>query len=340
MTMSILLSACGSDDAGSHAAATQATAAESTATVDTDTTATGNVDTKAPAANDYAPRGYSLVFSDEFNGRSLNRDRWCTRFAYSGGAALQVPDAQCSDGYYGTSDFFNDEQQRYVDFNSRNEAAHVLANGVLSLRATKTGADPAAPYQSAMIRSKRTFRPDAWSSFYITARVRMPSVIGTFPAFWLAPVLRADKSTAWPPEIDILEGGLNGGSDTVYLAHLGSKLQNWGGVGVAGGAPATYVAPGYDTTWGNYHATTSLRDRWIEAGVEWSNTQACYYLDGRKILCESTVWQDNQHQIAPPANVILNLAIGGSWAGANGIDDSRMPTSFDIDRIRVYRRSR
>jgi hypothetical protein len=39
--------------------------------------------------------------------------------------------------------------------------------------------------------------------------------------------------------------------------------------------------------------------------------------------------------VAAPAHVLLNLAIGGGWAGRYGIDDTKFPTSFDIDHVRI-----
>jgi hypothetical protein len=38
-----------------------------------------------------------------------------------------------------------------------------------------------------------------------------------------------------------------------------------------------------------------------------------------------------------PQYLILNLAIGGSWGGQQGIDDSAFPAQFVIDYVRVYR---
>ena len=39
-----------------------------------------------------------------------------------------------------------------------------------------------------------------------------------------------------------------------------------------------------------------------------------------------------------PAAILLNLAVGGPWAGANGVDLSRFPMTYDIDHVRVYQR--
>lgn len=37
-----------------------------------------------------------------------------------------------------------------------------------------------------------------------------------------------------------------------------------------------------------------------------------------------------------PFHLILNLAIGGSWGGRNGVDDSISPQRLEIDYVRVY----
>jgi beta-glucanase (GH16 family) len=38
-----------------------------------------------------------------------------------------------------------------------------------------------------------------------------------------------------------------------------------------------------------------------------------------------------------PQYLILNLAVGGSWGGQQGIDDAAFPARFVIDYVRVYR---
>jgi beta-glucanase (GH16 family) len=37
-----------------------------------------------------------------------------------------------------------------------------------------------------------------------------------------------------------------------------------------------------------------------------------------------------------PFKMILNLAIGGDWAAAKGIDDAAMPQRMDVDYVRVW----
>lgn len=285
--------------------------------------------------DDFHPAGYQLELSDEFDGTVLDRGTWCTRYVYGGGET-PVTDPECSRNGDGTLDVLNDEQQRYVDVNRRGEQMHVVEDGVLRLRATRTRDDAGAPYESAMIRSKELFRPSASVSYYLTARVRLPDVIGTWPAFWLNSDRRPDGSTTWPPEIDILEGAYNGREDRAEMLHQSVIIR--GAQTASGGHEYTYTAPEFDERWNNYHADSSLRARWIEAAAEWTATGVCYYVDGYRTACENYRWVDNGGNQAAPAHLLLNLAIGGSWAGRYGIDEAGFPTSFDVDHVRVYRR--
>jgi len=287
-------------------------------------------------SGDYHPSGYNLIFGDEFTGTQLDRSLWCTRFMYGGGPAPQVQDSQCGSNGDGTLDFLNDEQQRYVDKNRAGETMHVVNNGVLSLRATKTRTnDSWASYEAAMIRSKQTFVPTASRSIYMTARVKLPNVRGTWPAFWLVGVRGSDGAINWPPEIDILEAPLNERDDTANMLRQGSQVRDGRQTG-SGDQEITYAAPEFDRTWDNYHSTSSLRGVWLEIGLEWTAQSACYFVNGYKTMCENYRWVRNDGGATGPAAVILNLAVGGSWAGRYGINDSLFPTTVEVDHVRVY----
>jgi beta-glucanase (GH16 family) len=290
-------------------------------------------------ADDHLPEYSELVFNDEFDGAALDRSKWCTRYVYGGGAAPQVPDPFCQRYNAGTLDYLNEEVQRYVDFNALGQTMHRLGGGALSLMATKTGRGQ-APYEAAMIRSKALFKPSATAHYYITARVHLPSVRGTWPAFWLNSDFSTTGSIAWPPEIDIMEGALNETSDTHNMLSMHAQPQNVGGTGVSKLPPTyTYAAPEFNTTRATYVAKRSLRNVWVELGVEWRDTEMCFYVDAYKVACQAYQWVYNSGAEAPAAHLLLNLAIGGSWAGANGIDDSKFPTAMRVDYVRVYRRT-
>lgn len=37
-----------------------------------------------------------------------------------------------------------------------------------------------------------------------------------------------------------------------------------------------------------------------------------------------------------PFRLILNLAVGGDWGGAKGIDDAALPQRMEVDYVRVW----
>jgi hypothetical protein len=39
---------------------------------------------------------------------------------------------------------------------------------------------------------------------------------------------------------------------------------------------------------------------------------------------------------ANPASLLLNLAIGGAWAGRHGVDDTLFPTALEADYVHVF----
>jgi licheninase len=40
-----------------------------------------------------------------------------------------------------------------------------------------------------------------------------------------------------------------------------------------------------------------------------------------------------------PYHLILNLAVGGDWGGAKGIDDGALPQRMSVDYVRYWRAS-
>jgi beta-glucanase (GH16 family) len=284
----------------------------------------------APSATtEEPPAGYRLIFAEEFDGAELNRKQWCTRYVYGGGPRTERPDSECEVKGAGNLDFLNDEKQRYRDTSSSGVPLHQVKDGVLTLMARlgpKRGR-----YESAMIRSKRLFLPSATSSLYIVGKVKLPSIRGTWPALWLNSDRDESGRLSWPPEIDIFEAPLNGSDDRDHMLHMGA---------VTKGQPKTltFTHPDFERRWRNYVAPRSLRDVWLRTAIEWTPSSVCYFVDGIKVMCEAYRWVRRDGTPAPPAHLLANLAIGGKWAGRNGVDDSRFPAKFSIDYLRVYER--
>lgn len=259
-------------------------------------------------AGSHVPAGYALAFNDEFSGNTLNRTKWFTRYIYASG----------------TLDRLNDEQQRYRDNDN-----HRVAGGILSLTARKVSSDDPAGvnYESGMIRSDWTARYG-----YYEARVKMPRGIGLWPAFWLASDVSASGDLSWPPEIDIFEFVNNGVEDRLNMLHSG--------VVPLPGVPSTlsYVDPAFNTEWNFYSAPFNFDEDWHTVGAEWTPTEVTMFIDGKKIYTRSYLWNFTDGTPAGPAHILLNLAVGGAWAGRHGIDDAALPQSLQIDWVRVYRK--
>jgi beta-glucanase (GH16 family) len=260
-------------------------------------------------AGSYVPAGYGLAFNDEFNGPTLNRDKWFTRYIYEGA----------------TRDHMADEQERYRD----NDNHVISSDGILSLvaRQVSTNDPQGANYESGMIRSD-------WTTLYgyIEARVKMPGAVGVFPAFWLTPDASDTGSIVWPPEIDIFEFVNNGVEDLLNMLHTGV-------VSVPGASSAfLYADPAFSTQWTFWWAPFNFNDGWHTVGAEWTPTSVTTYVDGQKIVTRSYEWKDQNGQLAGPAHILLNLAVGGSWAGRHGIDAASFPQALQIDWVRAYKK--
>ncbi|CAN5175190.1 hypothetical protein BH10PSE17_BH10PSE17_05660 [soil metagenome] len=269
-------------------------------------TARAPIDRTSAIADDsgsYVPDGYRLVFNDEFDGVALDRSKWFTRFIYEGE----------------TLDHLTDEQQRYRDNDN-----HVVSSGTLKLVARPTGG---GLYESGMIRSDWTLRYG-----YLEARVKMPRAKGVFPAFWLNSDVAADGTHRWPPEIDIFEFVNNGVEDTPDMLHTGVVPEP--------GAtnPFLFTTPGFDKRWTYWKAPFRFDEGWHTIGAEWTENTVSTYVDGRKIVERGYPWRYNDGRLAAKAYVMLNLAIGGKWAGRHGIDDSQFPASLEVDWVRAYQR--
>jgi beta-glucanase (GH16 family) len=287
------------------------------------------------------PSGYdALFFGDEFDGNSLDRSKWCTRYDYGGGPPLQVPDGECTKfNAMGVLDYANaSEEQRYRDFNEWGWPLHIVSDGTIKLLATKSlTTNWYAKYESAAIRGKKVFKPDWQTSYFVTARIKLPDVKGTWPSLWLNPSLEPYGIAQWPPEIDVFEAPLNRVEETrnsLVQTVQGSGAQwdwDWS---------SRYwdTDPNYNTQWNTYHGTENLRDRWLVVSAEWTAGHVCFYIDSLKTNCQKYRWITNGYQEANPASLLINMAIGGPWAGRYGIEDEKFPTQFELDWVRIYRK--
>jgi beta-glucanase (GH16 family) len=243
------------------------------------------------------PAGWEMVFSDEFNEGTLDRNKWATRYIYQNE----------------TLDHFNDENERYRDTQVK------LSEGTLNLIAEKkVGSDY---FESGMIRSHRTFYYG-----YYEARVFLPSGKGIWPAFWLEADYDQDGKTWHPPEIDIFEYVMNGAEDKPNMLHSNA----------AGPGSYTFVDGSFQTKYAEMFAKEDLGLGWHVAGLVWAPDRITLFWDGRRIYTRNYEWLRPDGKLGPPAHVDLNFAVGGKqWAGRHGVDEGAFPQTFKVDYVRV-----
>jgi beta-glucanase (GH16 family) len=247
------------------------------------------------------PATARLVWRDEFNGTALDLSKW------------RYDTARNKQGW------FNGERQYY----SAGERKNIrIENGRLVIIARHESLDPkkypdwgGQPYTSAKIVSKQ-----AWTYGFYEIRAKLPCARGTWPAIWMLP----KDMKKWPDEgeIDIMEQV--GAEPNLIYASLHTALFNHT---KNTQRSAQRLVP---TSCSAFHVYQ----------LDWRPDSIIIGVDGRGILRV----RDNQPggkgawPFNTPFEMILNLAIGGDWAAAKGIDDAAMPQRMEVDYLRVWQR--
>ncbi len=239
---------------------------------------------------------YELVWEENFDSTGLSADRWQS--------------VNKGDG------FGNNEKQYYTD---RSENLY-FQDGKLVIRANKeyyAGPKNSRNYTAAKIQTK-----DKVNFKYKSIRIRakLPAGTGTWPAIWM---LGSNiDEVSWPAcgEIDIMEHvGYNPGHihGTIHTeAYNGMNGTQKGG---------SITIPGFSE---EYHV---YRIDWYNNKIEWYVDDQQYYTYHREENADFRSWPFDQGFY-----LILNLAIGGDWGGAEGIDDTIFPVEFRVDWVKVY----
>lgn len=236
---------------------------------------------------------WQLVWSDEFNGSSIDFSKWSFE--------VQPPG------------WVNHELQNYT--NNRWENARV-ENGHLVIEARRDWYN-GHEYSSARLKTQGKA---SWTYGRFEASIKLPGGWGTWPAFWMMP---ENQSRGWPAcgEIDIMEEvGYN--QDSIHST-THSQLYNWKSPNQR---TASKIVPGVTTGYHTY-------------AIEWYPDHIDAFVDGQKYF---TSPNDNTGDDAWPFNknfhIILNLAVGGDWGGAQGVDPNIWPRQMLVDYVRVYKK--
>ena len=245
-------------------------------------------------------KGWTLVWSDEFNG--------------PGGS---LPDPSKWKIVTSGSGFGNRELEYYTD---RPSNLHEQ-NGKLVITARKesfSGSDGSRRYTSARIESQGRFELKYGR---IEARIKLPRGQGIWPAFWM---LGSDfNAIGWPAcgEVDIME---NIGSEP---SRIHGSMH---GPGYSGANPLSAV---YDLPNGE-----RFSDGYHNFAIEWEPRTMRFYVDN--VLYETRNAGDlapgETWAFDHPFFLVLNVAVGGYWPGIPNAS-TRFPASMMVDYVRVYR---
>jgi beta-glucanase (GH16 family) len=183
-------------------------------------------------------------------------------------------------------------------------------------------------YESGMIRSDWTARYG-----FFEARVKMPGGLGVWPAFWLNSDVSESGRLTHPPEIDLFEFVNNGKDDKVNKIHVAASSNP------DGSQRYLYQHPKFSEHYQDYFAPFNFNSGFHTIAGEWTPETLTIYVDGLEIVSRTFHWQYRDKSLAGPAHLLLNLAIGGQWAGRYGIDDAAFPQALEVDWVRVYQKS-
>jgi beta-glucanase (GH16 family) len=234
---------------------------------------------------------------------------WADEFDYTG-----LPDTtKWSFDTQGNSfGWGNNEKQFYTSGDKKNAW---VENGILIITAQKDSVEK-KPYTSARLRTKGK---GDWLYGRFEIRAKNPTGRGTWPAIWMLPT--DNLYGRWPSsgEIDIME---NVGYDPDTIVGSAHTLQYHHTIGTQ--KNARIYCP---TNYTNYHVYA----------LEWEPSEYRLYLDDVHYFTFKN--EGTGYKVWPfdsKFHLILNLAIGGNWGGARGIDVTLFPQRFEVDYVRVY----
>ena len=248
------------------------------------------------------PPGYHLVWRDEF---AVPGDPDPRRWAY--------------DTAFNKRGWHNGEKQYYSARRKRNarvEAGRLIVEALADGPTLRSRTD----YGNQAFSSARlvTRGKAQWTYGYFEVRAKLPCGRGVWPAIW---TLSAREPMRWPldGEIDIME-------------HVGHEA----------GVVHQSVHTGAYNHQKNTHKTaqTKVADAcgaFHLYQLHWTPDAIRMGINGVETFRFNKPSSDRaEWQFDGPHYLLLNIAVGGTWGGAKGIDDAAFPTRMEVDYVRIW----
>jgi beta-glucanase (GH16 family) len=227
----------------------------------------------APAAEN--PAGWKLVWSDEFDGTTLDLSKWEFEVNARGGG--------------------NRELQYYITNNAR------VSDGFLFIEARReryTGPEGTREFTSSRLRTRRK---GDWQYGRFDIRARLPQGKGLWPAIWMLPT--DDRYGRWPHsgEIDIVE----------LVGHEPARVH--GTLHYADGRRRhTFKGQSFTLPSGTFADDFHVfRLEWEEKTMRWSIDDRPFHTATNWISGTNAFPAPFNQRF----HLLLNVAVGGNWPG-------------------------
>ncbi|MDM7860386.1 glycoside hydrolase family 16 protein [Alteromonas sp. ASW11-36] len=255
---------------------------------------------------------WELVWSDEFDGDTLNTANW----GYDLGDGSDR----------GLERWGNNEQQWYTDQNAS------VSDGTLKISARAESVQDGFPYTSSRIT---TLDKLDFTYGRVEASLRTSSGQGLWGAFWMLSSDSPYGSDGWAAtgEIDIMEAA-NPGVDTQYY---GSTIFHGFPWPLQQSISEAFPADVDPTEFNEYAVEWEQNEiRFLVNDIHFKTiTSESYYSyfyneanQGYELAVDGAPFNTDFH-------LILNLAVGGNLTG-NTVDDASLPGELEVDYVRVY----
>jgi beta-glucanase (GH16 family) len=250
--------------------------------------------------------GWSLVWSDEFEGTAIDSAKWEHEVNCWGGG--------------------NNEDQCYVT-DAKNSFTAGGALHIVALEDNPSGPEGGGSGNDGIVSKGhssarlRTMNRGDFKYGRVEARMQLPSGQGLWPAFWMLPTDSVYGGWAASGEIDIMEAVNLDPSNEVH------GTLHYGGVWPENTSTGASTTPS-SSAWENFHVYA----------VEWEEGEVRWFVDDTHYQSQNDWFSSAAAYPAPfdeRFHIVLNVAVGGNWPGPPD-GSTTFPQELVVDYVRVF----